>query len=89
MYRGTHYGMLRAMTPINKQYPDQVENARMAIVEALQVLLDNGGIPYKPPVDFWKEIFDRADPGFVELIKDIKDFIDPNNIMNPGKLLYR
>jgi len=89
MYRGTHYGMLRAMTPLNKQYPDQVENARMAIVEALQVLLDNGGIPYKPPVDFWKEIFDRADPGFVQLIQDVKDFIDPNNIMNPGKLLYR
>ncbi len=89
MYRGTHYGMLRAMTPINKQYPDQVENARMAIVEALRVLLDNGGIPYKPPVDFAKEIYSRADPGYVELIKRIKDFVDPNQIMNPGKLWVR
>jgi glycolate oxidase len=89
MYRGTHYGMLRAMTPLNKQYPDQVENARMAIVEALRVLLDNGGIPYKPPVDFAKEIYSRADPGYVELIKRIKDFVDPNQIMNPGKLWIR
>lgn len=89
MYKGTHYGMFRAMTPINKQYPDQVENARMAIVEALRVLLDNGGVPYKPPVDFAKEIYSRADPGYVEFLKRIKDFIDPNQIMNPGKLWIR
>ncbi len=89
MYRGTHYGMLRAMTPINKHYPDQVENARLAIVEALMAILDAGGIPYKPPVDFAKEIYSRADPGYVELLKRVKDFIDPNQIMNPGKLWIR
>ncbi len=33
MYRGVHYGMLRAMIPFNKQNPEETENARRAIVE--------------------------------------------------------
>ena len=51
MYRGVHYGMLRAMIPFNKKSPQETENARQAIVECLKVDLDHGGMPYKPPVD--------------------------------------
>ena len=86
MYRGVHYGMLRAMIPFNKQSPAETENARQAIVECLRVDLDEGGIPYKPPVDFAVEINKRADPGYLMLLKKIKDLLDPNDIMNPGKL---
>lgn len=86
MYRGVHYGMLRAMIPFNKQSAEETENARQAIVECLKVDLDEGGIPYKPPVDFAVEINKRADPGYLMLLKKIKDLLDPNDIMNPGKL---
>ena len=85
-YRGVHYGMLRAMIPFNKKSAEETENARHAIVECLKVDLDNGGIPYKPPVDFGMEINKRAHPGYVSLLKKVKTMIDPNDIMNTGKL---
>ncbi|MCD4677189.1 MAG: FAD-binding oxidoreductase [Desulfobacula sp.] len=85
-YRGVHYGMLRAMIPFPKKDPEPIENARQAIVECLKVDLDHGGIPYKPPVDFGLEINKRAHPGYVELLKKVKHMLDPNDIMNTGKL---
>jgi glycolate oxidase len=78
--------MLRAMIPFPKKDPEAVENARQAIVECLKVVLDNGGIPYKPPVDFGVEINKRAHPGYLSLMKQIKNMLDPNDIMNRGKL---
>jgi glycolate oxidase len=86
MYRGVHYGMLRAMIPFNKQNPEETENARQAIIKCLRVDLDLGGLPYKPPVDFAIEINKRAHPGYIWLLKRIKELLDPNDIMNPGKL---
>ncbi len=86
MYRGVHYGMLRAMIPFNKQNPEETENARQAIVDCLKVDLENGGIPYKPPVDFGREINKMAHPGYLALLKRVKQMLDPNDIMNPGKL---
>jgi len=85
-YRGVHYGMLRAMIPFPKQDPVATENARMGIVECLRVDLDHGGVPYKPPVDFGLEINKRAHPGYVSLLKQVKNMLDPNDIMNRGKL---
>jgi glycolate oxidase len=85
-YRGVHYGMLRAMIPFNKKSPEATENARKAIVECLKVDLDEGGIPYKPPVDFAAEINKRAHPGYLSLLKRVKKMLDPNDIMNSGKL---
>ena len=78
--------MLRAMIPFPKKDPASIENARQAIVECLKVDLDNGGIPYKPPVDFGVEINKRAHPGYVDLLKRVKNMLDPNDIMNTGKL---
>ncbi len=85
-YRGVHYGMLRAMVPFNKKSAEATENARKAIIECLKVDLDAGGIPYKPPVDFAREINKRAHPGYLMLLKRVKELLDPNDIMNTGKL---
>ena len=73
------------MTPFPRDRPEEEANAAWCIREAAKVLIDAGGIPYKPPTDFAREINKRADPGWIDLICDIKDMLDPNGIMNPGK----
>ena len=49
---------------------------------------DLGGIVYKTPKRLGKLLWEKADPGFVELLKRIKKVLDPNGIMNPGKLCF-
>lgn len=88
-YRGCHYGMLRLMTPFDKRDPKAVQNAREAMKECIEVGVPLGMIPYKPPVEYWNIINKYADPGWIMLLTKIKDCLDPNHIMNPGKLGVR
>jgi FAD/FMN-containing dehydrogenase len=37
-------------------------------------------------VDFAAEINRRAHPGYLSLLKQVKQLLDPNDIMNTGKL---
>ncbi|HID18919.1 TPA: FAD-binding oxidoreductase [Candidatus Bathyarchaeota archaeon] len=88
-YRGAHYGMLRAMTPFDKRDPAAVERVRKAMTECIDAGLPYGLIPYKPPVEYWNVMNAKADPGWISLICRVKDMLDPNHIMNPGKLGVR
>ena len=88
-YRGAHYGMLRAMTPFDKRKPESVEKAKKAMTECIHAGLPHGLIPYKPPVEYWNVMNAHADPGWLSLICKVKDTLDPNRIMNPGKLGVR
>jgi len=88
-HRGTVYGMMRCITPFCNSVPEESENARGAVLEAARVALDNGGFPYKPYTEFVQEFLDRADPGFVQLLCDVKDTLDPKGIMNPGRWVVR
>jgi glycolate oxidase len=53
--------------------------------ELLTMALTLGAIPYKTPVWSAKKLHEHIDPEFIELVKQIKKTIDPNNIMNPGR----
>ena len=83
--KGGHFGVLRFISVFDKTDQEEVEevgalNRRLAVS-----LLDHGFVPYKAPrwaVDLFME---RIDPGYAALIRRIKDLLDPNHIMNPGK----
>ncbi len=88
-YAGAHYGMLRCMTPFDKRDPKSVQAARDAMVECVRAGIPLGMLPYKPPVEYQNELNAVADAGWILLMTKIKDMLDPNNIMNPGKLGVR
>ncbi len=67
---------------------ETVEKVRKCNEELLDFALGLKAIPYKTPVWSAKKMQQLADPAFFELARKIKKLLDPNNIMNPGRLIY-
>jgi glycolate oxidase len=63
-----------------------VEKVRQCNEELLDFALSLKAIPYKTPVWSAKKLKKLADPSFFDLAKRVKKLLDPNNIMNPGRL---
>jgi glycolate oxidase len=84
-FRGAHYGMLRSIVSYNKNDPDEAERVKNCMREVLTIALDTGFLPYKAPAWAVKEMMKRGDPNWVELLGRVKQMLDPNNIMNPGR----
>jgi FAD/FMN-containing dehydrogenase len=85
---GSHYAVLRFILPFNKADPKDVDNVRKCMVELTKLVQELGGIVYKTPKRLGKLLWEKADPGFIELLKRVKKVLDPNGIMNPGKLCF-
>lgn len=86
IYRGTLQGMMRALMPYNRDDENDVDAVRKMAREVVQVILDCGGLIYKAPSFACKAMWERGDPGFLKLMKLVKKTLDPNSIMNPGRL---
>jgi len=87
MKRG-HYGVLRFFIPFNKNDPEEGKTVKKICNELLDIILDVGGVPYKVPAWAAEKLMERADPNYVDLLKRLKKFFDPNGIMNPGRLIF-
>jgi len=86
IYRGTLQGMMRALMPYNRSDKKDIEAVRRIARDVVHVILDCGGLIYKAPSFACEEMWKRGDPNFFKLLKEIKQTLDPNRIMNPGRL---
>ena len=79
-----HNVMFAASFSFNRADPADMENARKALHETNQLVLDLGGIIWKSELAGQKLILEKMDPNYKILFKTIRDALDPNGIMNPG-----
>jgi len=85
--KGGHFGVLRFITIFNKKEPEEVVRARKVNEAVCDIVLELGFIPYKAPAWAVKKFYERMDKQAIEMIKKIKNILDPQRIMNPGRWL--
>jgi FAD/FMN-containing dehydrogenase len=70
----------------DRSNPEEVERVRSLNAELLEVCLEHGFIPYKAPDWAMRRMARDADPGYLDLLARVKGLLDPEGIMNPGRL---
>ena len=68
----------------NRADPDMMDRVRKALHEISDYALDIGGVFWKATVEEQKMALERMDPHTRNLMKMIKQNMDPNGIMNAG-----
>lgn len=84
--KADHYFVLRFIVPFNSIDQEEIERVREALKGVCGVILDIGGVPYKMAPWAAKMTWEKGDISFYKLLKRVKDMMDPNHIMNPGRL---
>jgi FAD/FMN-containing dehydrogenase len=82
---GGRYHVLRYVACFDRGDDEEVGRVRAAMAELADVVLDHGYVPYKASAGAARRILDRADPGFVALLARVRDALDPERRMNPGR----
>lgn len=80
------YSIMRFLIPYNRKDREEVREVRGMMKELARMELDQGALMYKAPEWASEMMMEKADPGYLDLLKRIKQLLDPNDIMNPGKL---
>jgi len=68
----------------NRADPDMMERVRKALHEGADFALENDGVFWKATMDEQRLAIERMDPNTRNLMKMIKNNLDPQGIMNPG-----
>ncbi len=84
MRRG-HFGVLRMIALFDKRDADSVARVHALNEELSDVCVKLGFWPYKTPDWVVRRHRDRLDPGYVRLVESVRDTLDPNRVMNPGR----
>ncbi len=85
-HKQDHYWVLRFILAFDRRSKEETVLARKTLQELAEVILDDcKGVPYKPAGWAVDMIQERADPASIDFIKRVKNFMDPNHVMNPGR----
>ncbi len=85
--KGGHFGVLRFLATFDRNDPEEVTRIKRMNRAVLAVVTEAGFIMYKTPSWALREMLPKMDPGFVALMRRVKALLDPQGILNPGKLL--
>jgi FAD/FMN-containing dehydrogenase len=85
--KGGHYGVLRFVAVFDRADKDEIARIKDMNLALLRLVTERGFVMYKTPAWALREMLPHVDPGFLSLMKKVKDLMDPAGILNPGKLL--
>jgi len=80
----SHSMMFGFAFTFNRADQDMMERTRKALNEVSAFAIELGGVFWKPTVDEQRLALEKMDPVTRNLMKMIKDSLDPQYIMNPG-----
>jgi FAD/FMN-containing dehydrogenase len=80
-----HFVGLRWMLPYDREDSEMVQRIKSLCAEQLEMVLEVGFIPYKTPVWAIRKLEERVSPEWLKLHRRVKEMLDPNNILNPGR----
>lgn len=82
---GRSHAMMFSWTyAFNRADPESIRQAREALHETDDLALELGGTLWKPGVYGQKLVIEKIDPNTLQLMRKVKQLLDPNGIMNPG-----
>lgn len=82
---GVGHSMMFAWTyAFNRVDPGSIEHAREALHETDDLVMDLGGVIWKPGPYGQRLLMAQLDPNTRALMKRLKTVLDPHGIMNPG-----
>jgi glycolate oxidase len=82
---GACHAMMYSWTyAFNRADPATIRQAKEALHESDRLILELGGIPWKPGVYAQGLMMEHMDPNTRSLMMKLKKLLDPNGIMNPG-----
>jgi glycolate oxidase len=82
---GCSHGMMFSWSyAFNRADNETVRHAREALHETDEMVMELGGTIWKPAVFGQKLMMEKMDPTTLQLMKKVKNLLDPNGIMNPG-----
>ncbi len=82
---GAAHAMMFSWTyAFNRADPETIKHAKEALHETDDLALELGGTIWKPGLYGQKLVMERLNPGTLNLMKKVRQLLDPNGIMNPG-----